>query len=97
MTQYVVGMDRFFKPGHVEFFIAAGATYCFIHHEALVGIRHDVPLIAHRLSHHTQPACVFRYMGTADLDFRATKSFLFCLKRFFDQLVSSICNQPPSV
>jgi len=34
VTQYVVGMDRFFKPGHVEFFIAAGATYCFIHHEA---------------------------------------------------------------
>src|ERR1700738_4837525 len=87
MGRDISGVNRFFEPGDIEFLKMPRPADRLVEREALIGIRHDVPGIAHRRPYGAQPARILRDMRTTDLDLGAAEATLLGLYRFVDKLL----------
>ena len=72
---HVVGVDRLFQPGNVQRLEGARAADRLGHRKALVGVHHDVPVVAHGLAHGGDARHVLGHMGPPDLELGAMKAF----------------------
>ena len=67
------------------------------HRKALVGVHHDVPVVAHGLAHGGDARHVLGHMGPPDLELGAMKAFRPGLHRASTSASVGRCSQPPSV
>ena len=86
MAVNIIGVDRLFKPCHVEFLIGTSAPDGLIQAEALVGVGHDFPCRAHRATHRRKPAHIVGDMWLANLNLGSAEAALLGPQRLLHQL-----------
>ena len=85
MAVDVVGGQRLLDPGKIELGKLTRAPDRIVEREPLVGVGHDLEIVAERHAHRGQAGAILRDMRAADLYFGAAKPFFARRKRIFNQ------------
>ena len=85
MAVDIVGRQRLFDPGEIEFAQPVGAADRLVEHEALIGVGHDFEAVSERAAHGGEAMMILGDMRATDLDFRAAKTLRLGGERVFDQ------------
>jgi len=81
----VIGGQWLLDPGKIELGKLTRAPDRIVEREPLVGVGHDLEIVAERRAHRREPCAILRDMRAANLDLGAAKPLFARRKRIFNQ------------